>query len=121
MKDITQKNLWDVDHPYYCAENNFFSNDYVTEYESWDDFYSSEGHADQDMNCVFRWDWDTYNPADDDEEGDIENTLKLFYMLQRKGIFRIVLVKVQREDEPKIKEWLKLQYEYMQKLWEPFS
>lgn len=123
--------LWETDHPYYCSESNYFSNECGSEYGSWQAFHESEGSNDFDMNLVFRWDW-TPNDyvADDSPEGlreyadrfgekDHAWTLKVFWMGQRKGIFRCTEVKVCKADEPDVRAWLAKRAEHMRTLWEP--
>ena len=116
--------LWEVKHPYYCSESNYFDRGYSSQYNSWEEFLELEGDNDPDLNFVFRWDWKTYNAPDSDEYDPDEpetNEFQVCYVLQRKGIYRPVTVKVNREDEPKIREWLKSKMELMKEVWEPFS
>lgn len=112
--------LWEVDHPYYATQGNYFSNGYHADYGSWADFIEDQGDLDLDMNLVYRWDWQVPNP--DDYEADEElppETLDLFYVGQRKAIHRSVSVEVRREDEPAIREWLTVRAEHMRRVWEP--
>jgi hypothetical protein len=74
-----------------------------------------EGDEDHDMNLIFRFDW----VSDEDEEG--VEYLDLFYIGQRKGIFRTVRIIVTKEEEPVIRKWLQPRYEKILQLWEPFS
>lgn len=125
------KHLWDVDHPYYCNEGNYFAKavDCHSHHQRWQDFIAAEGDADLDMNLIFRFDWDAPHEDEDPEkgiawQGDIyyrDSLLKLFYMGQRKGLYRWVTVDVCRADEPAVREFLKIRWEHMRKLWEPFS
>lgn len=123
--------LWDVDHPYYCNEGNYFASydDCCAKYDRWQDFIADQGDSDLDMNLVFRWDWDAPREDEDPDkpikwQGD-ENyrdcQLKLFYMGQRKGYYRWVIVDVCRADEPAVREWLQIRWDHMQKLWAPFT
>lgn len=118
------KNLWEVDHPYYCNEGNYYSNDCGYEYESWEDFISDEGESDFDMNLVFRFDWDEI----DDESGENNfngdpsfrnGKLKIFWIGQRKGIYRYSIVDVCRNDQDEVKKFLIPRLEHLKKLWEP--
>ena len=126
---MTQR-LWDIEHPYYCNEGNHFasSNDCHAHYGRWQDFVAEQGDGDLDMNLVFRWDWEA--PRSDGRDTPIvwqgdENyrdcELKLFYMGQRKGLYRWVTVDVCRSDEPAVREWLSIRFAHMLKLWEPFT
>ncbi len=125
------QHLWEIDHPYYCSESNYFSNDCYNEYGSWESFVEYEGDSDFDMNLVFRWDWKAHDlSADDtvearreyaDRFGDRDHawTLSVFWMGQRKGIFRVTEIKVCKADEPAVREWLSLRAQHMRTLWEP--
>jgi hypothetical protein len=121
------KRLWEVDHPYYCMEGNYFAKGWIAQFASWQDFAEEAEGQDMDLNLLFRWDWDA--PTEDDaetikwsaDESVRESTLKLFYMGQRKGIYRTVLIRVAREDEPAIREWLKVRFEHLLTLWAPFN
>lgn len=123
------KRLWEIDHAYYCNEGNYYApgNDQpVARYSRWQDFIDEQGDADLDMNLLFRFDF--IPPRNDEEEivfvGD-ENyrdcTLKLFYIGQRKGLYRWVTVDVCRADEPMVREWLKKRWDHMKELWSPFE
>lgn len=122
------KRLWEIKHPYYCTEGQYFStqSNYqtITEFKSWHDFLEEWGDADKDYNFLFRWDWDEL----DSETG--ENTfngdeyyrngrLKLFYMLQRKGYHSCCIVDVCRADEPHVAKFLREHWEHMRVMWEP--
>jgi hypothetical protein len=121
------KHLWEVDHPYYCNLGNYFKNGCGENFGSWADFQESCKDEDFDMNLVFRFDW---QPPKDDDDNEIEfnhdenyreSSLEIFYMGQRKGLYRFVTVEVCRADEPAVIEWLKPRWERMRLLWEPFS
>jgi hypothetical protein len=115
--------LWEVDHSYYCSETNYFSNECHTRFRSWADFLSEEGDSDMDMNLVFRWDWREGAGWDLREfNGDMHyrnGRLCLYYIGQRKGLFRCVEVEVCRADEPAVREWLTPRMEHLFALWEP--
>lgn len=134
--------LWEVKHPYYCNETNYFasgkdSRDTQFNYESFEDFLSEWGDADPDMNLVFRWDWEeiTQEAYDElmEEEEESELTpftgddtvksghLKIFFFMQRKGYFCYTCTLVSRSEEPIIKAYLKEKWDYYKKLWEPLS
>lgn len=140
----TTERLWDVDHPYYCSESNYYVGGVPREllphrlpfpgidpwegftpydhqeFESWADFGWKD--SDPDMNLLFRWDWQTPDP-DDYEAGEERppEKLELFWMLQRKGRFMVVSFPVGRDEEPEIREWLQARFEHLLKLWTPFS
>jgi hypothetical protein len=126
-----QQPLWEFDHPYYCSESNFYSRDCHNSYSSWESFVESEGDNDFDMNLVFRWDWKADEYFDEDtidarreyasRFGDRDHawTLSVFWILQRKGIFRCTEVKVCKANEPAVRDWLTRRAEHMKLLWEP--
>lgn len=113
------KHLWEADHPYYCNQGNYFCNDDDLEsnYDSWDEFEKETKDEDLDMNLIFRFDWQLAN----EDTGLEHEELQLFYMGQRKGIYRWVIIKIDRKDEPKVKKFLKKRWEHMNKLWSPLS
>lgn len=120
------KHLWEVEHPYYCAEGNYYApgNDQPTAYfKSLADFMAEEGDADMDLNLLFRWDWREGAEWDlGNFNGDIHyrnGRLLLFFMGQRKGLYRWVEIEVCRADEPQVIEWLRPRFEHMLKLWAP--
>ncbi len=111
------KHLWEIEHPYYCSSTNYYSNDTFRQHESWADFYEDEMDSDMDLNLVFRWDWNL--PTEDNDF--YLYTLKIFFMGQRKGLFRCAAIKAQPEDEEAVKLWLQPRWEHLKKLWEPFD
>lgn len=122
------KRLWEIDHPYYCNEGNYYApgNDQPhAHHRSWAEFISEEGNSDFDMNLVFRFDW---KERDEDDEptynGDDyyrNGVLSVFYMGQRKGLYRWATVEVCRADEPAVLEFLRPRWEYLRQLWEGVS
>jgi hypothetical protein len=120
---MSAKHLWEVDHPYYCNEGNHFARESVeSTYRSWAAFLSEEGDCDMDYNLLFRWDW----TEDDDRPhtGDDyyrNGQLKLFWMGQRKGLYRYSIVEVCRADEPAVIEWLRPRLAHLLSLWEPLA
>lgn len=122
--------LSEYDHPYYCAEGNYYKNGQHLAYASWTEFYEEWGHLDDDLNAVFRWDWkkpdpDDYCPADCDghDDGDCdempEPALHVYWVLQRKAILRSTECPVTEADEPAIREWLTRKARYVAAIWEP--
>jgi hypothetical protein len=102
-------------HPYYCCDSNHHSNESCEEHENWKSFISEwGGELDLDMNHVFRFDlvvgeWGFYN-------------LKIYFMLQRRGVFYPVNIKRVQEDEvEEITTFLKPHFEKTLELWKPFS
>lgn len=126
------KHLWEIEHDYYCEESNFYNNDCCFKYKSWNDFLRGDNNKyliNENTRCynlLFRWDWQEIDEESGEQNftGDIyyrNGKLKLFYMLQRKGIFSIHIIDVCRADEPKIIEFLTPAWTYMKDLWKPIS
>lgn len=103
--------LRETKHPYHCSSTNYYSNDTHVEHPSWAHFLEAEGKADMDYNLLFRWDW---HPKSEDYEAE---TLELFFMGQRKGLFRAATVRVALENEPEIRAWLVIRWGHMKQLW----
>ena len=123
---MNTQHLWEVDHAYYCNEGNYYNNDCGAEYKSFADFLEEEGDSDMDYNLLFRWDW-VERDAETDEpsfNGDVyyrSGRLKLFWMGQRKGLYRYSIIEVCRADEPAVIEFLKPRMEHLFKLWAPLK
>lgn len=114
---MTARHLWEYEHPYYCSESNYFNNECTLRFSSWASFLKEEGDADLDMNLVFRWDWkDSELSADEDLNQD---ELCLFYVGQRKGLFRSVIVQLDKRDEGSVRDWLLARAAHIRVLWEP--
>lgn len=120
--------LWQVEHPYYCNQGNYYSQECGSHHPRWQDFLESEGDSDLNYNLLFRWDWEA--PRDEDAPGSPikwvgdENyrdcILLLFFMGQRKGLYRYVTVDVCRADEPAVRSFLQTRWDHLQMLWSPF-
>lgn len=115
--------LWEIQHPYYCNEGNYYApgRDQPTmTYESWAEFIESEGDSDLDMNLLFRWDWRKADP-EGKAWGNECDVLLLFWMGQRKGLYRWTEVHVNDADEEAVKTWLTGRWQYLKLLWEPLA
>lgn len=117
------KHLWECDHAYYCNLGNYFSNDCEEEYECWEDFATEYVDADFDYNLLFRFDWREGEgwelPNFSGDENARDARLYLFWMGQRKGVYRYTEVKVCRADEPEVLKFLQLRLDHLMRLWEP--
>lgn len=121
------KHLWEVDHAYYCNHGNYYSNECGAHFKRWQDFEEAEGDADIDMNLVFRWDWSETR----EDEGTGSNytgddyyrngELAIFFVGQRKGLFRYATVEVCRADEPRVIAYLTPRLKHLMELWAPLS
>lgn len=120
------KHLWEVEHEYYCNEGNYYASESVeASYRSFADFLAEEGDSDMDYNLLFRWDWkeggDEDSIAFNGDEHYRNGTLILFWMGQRKGLYRFSTVSVCRADEPAVLAFLGPRWEHLRKLWAPLT
>lgn len=116
IKTLSQLHEIAVTHPYYCAPNNYYSNESSETFNTWNDFMNEWGDADEDMNMVFRWDVS----LKDDEKPSNGYQMNVFYMLQRKGNFYPVTINyISEADLPQILEMITKWGEYMKKVWAP--
>jgi hypothetical protein len=117
--------LWEADHKYYCSESNYFSNDTFSSHKSWASFIAEEGDGDMDYNLVFRWDWregGDWGAGDYTGDDNYRNgLLQIFYVGQRKGLFRCVQVDVCRADEPGVRAFLEPRLAHLMALWGPLE
>lgn len=124
------KHLWEIDHPYYMNEGNYFSNDCHFSFESFNDFFAEWGDADMDYNWVIRWDWlvddnddevEGWVPPSDRKDTDISGILKVQIVGQRKAKLQSCSVRVCRLDETRVREYLSGYAAYMAQMWEGFD
>lgn len=123
-----KKHLWEVDHAYYCNEGNYYAagnNQPYLAHKSWADFIAEAGDDDLDMNLVFRWDWhegEGYELAEFNGDVNYRNgKFLVFFLGQRKGLYRWAEIEVCRADEPAIIEYLKPRLDHLLGLWEPLE
>lgn len=120
------KHLWEIEHPVSCEQGSYYAapnRGGHAEFDSWAEFLGEWGGSDDELNLLFRWDWNRPDPTDFDDEdlafGLPGGTLQLYYMLQRKAANKSVYVTVDLEDEPEIRSFLTRKAEVMRRLWEP--
>lgn len=122
---MTTKHLWEVDHPYYMTEGNYFSRDCHSTFKSWQDFLSEWENTDLDMNYVVRWDWlEGEDWGTGEFTGDVNyrnGRLMIQIVGQRKAALHSLEIEICRADEPSVIEWLTPRFEYAQIMWEPFG
>jgi hypothetical protein len=113
----TSAHLWEVDHPYYCQEGNYFKTGQHEHYASWQEFTTDTGFVDgdRDMNLLIRWDW--RKPGH--HEWDGAEYLLLFFVLQRKAWLLSKQIAVTEADEPAIRAFLAECAQAMRATWEP--
>lgn len=112
-------------HSYYCSDSNYYVNGFQNfgryEYADWHDFKvdwigNDAMELDDDYNHLFRFDI----IESEDKPGEFE--LHLFFILQRKGIFRpVVIHRITKEDMPEIEAFLSQRWQYMKSQWYEFS
>lgn len=118
-----------TDHRYYCSNSNYYVDGYQNfgrcDYDTWKDFIDEwcvsviNGKPiefDDDLNHLFRFD------ICERDEHSGEFSLHMFFILQRKGIFRPVIVrKITEADIPEIEKFLRSRWEYLKGQWSEFS
>ncbi|WP_371612898.1 hypothetical protein [Streptomyces clavifer] len=108
--------LWEADHPYYAAEGNHYKPGLHNLFDSWDDFTETTFYrGDRDMNLLYRWDWEKASSNDEDDS----ETLKLFFILQRKAIACSAEMPITTADESSVRAWLTECADTMRATWEP--
>ena len=106
-----------ADHPYYCSDSNYYSNEAGASWETMTDFLAEFEGADIDMNLVFRWD---IRQRDEDNPG--RYYAEVFMMHQRKGIFSPHHIKHINEGEAvRFRAYLEKHWNVMRALWEPLT
>ena len=106
-----------ADHPYYCSESNYFSNEAGATWETMTDFLAEFEDADVDMNLVFRWD-----VHQRDEENPGRCWAEVFMMAQRKGIFAPHQIKhINEEEALRFRAYLEKHWQRLQEVWSPLS
>lgn len=114
--------LYETNHPYYMSQGCYFDRGCHHEYESWEDFLEEWRESDIDYNWIIRWDWSTLEDMEltpinhEDEE-----LLQIQFFLQRKSYPISCYIRVNRDQEPEIKEFLNKYWLYMKEMWAPFS
>lgn len=109
-----------VDHPYYCSDSNFYSNEPRMRYETLEEFLEEWEDADIDMNLIFRW--DVHVRDEDNENFDDYGPYyaEVFIIHQRKGIFRPIWIDSVREEDYEIfTALLSKHYARLKEVWEP--
>lgn len=124
---MPEPHLWEIDHPYYCTEGNYFVSgtrwdEVHNEYDSWSEFLEEWGDSDHDMNLVFRWDWkrDDGEFVEEGEEPEPDK-LHVYWVLQRKAILRSTVCVVTEADEPAVRTWLAERAKTIAAIWAPLA
>lgn len=119
----TPKHLWEYDHPYYCAEGNFFKTGQHALFRSWEEFAETTFFVtgDRDQNLLIRWDWHSWRRRDPGLQGDSPDELLLFFVLQRKALLCSAGIAVTDDDEPRVLEFLRECGKTTAAIWEPVT
>jgi hypothetical protein len=119
---MMMKHLWEVKHTYYCNLGNYFDNNCGRHYKTFAVFLEAENGYDMDLNLLFRWDWKEEHERVFTGDVNYRNgQLEMFWIGQRKGIYRYSTVEVCRADEPAILEFLRPRWDHLSGLWAPFN
>lgn len=106
--------LKDYDHPYYCSDSNYYSNEPNLEYTTWGAFIDEFGDADIDMNLIFRWDIHLH------DNGDLY--MDIFMIGQRRGIFKPIRINyIPKDKGDEIEKFLMPHWNKLTELWKPLS
>lgn len=104
----------ETEHDYYCSDENYFKGDTKNTYNSWNEFKESNFYLSEDFNLLFRYDICQFYY----EDVVHIKTLKLYFVLQRKGFFVPAHVYIKEKDLPEIEKFLNDRFEYLKKLWQ---
>lgn len=124
MPDAATRHLWEYDHPYYCAEGNYFKPGQHGLLGSWREFAETTTFfsGDRDQNLLVRWDWLSWRRhPDPDLLGTGPDELHLFFVLQRKALWCSVAITVTDDDEPAVRAFLAKCGKTMAAVWEPVA
>ena len=93
MKKITFDDLL-VKHDYYCSDNNYYSQDAQSYFDTFSDFYEVMGETDVDRNLCFRFDIH--------ERDNLTYYAEIFIMQQRNGRFWPVFINSVTEEDTEL-------------------
>lgn len=116
------RHLWEYDHPYYCAEGNYFKAGQHERFGSWEEFAAGTSFfgGDRDQNLLVRWDWHSWRRHPDPSlRGDDPDELVLHFVLQRKALLCSAGIAVTGDDEPAVRRFLQECGKVLAAIWEP--
>ena len=114
-----------IEHPYYCSDSNYYSNEPSQRYKTVNDFLEAwNSHLKDDslidMNLIFRF--DVHQNRDDNDDLTDGYWAEVFIIQQRKGIFvPINIEKYESSDDEKFEDVLKRHWIKLKELWNPIS
>jgi len=115
-----------TNHSYYCSDTNFYvginENFGRSDYQTWQEFkelwLNEDFSIDHDYNHCFRFDIKPTFTENSHDPSTQEYSLHLYFLLQRKGIFKPVWIKsVYEKDMPEVERFLKGCWDYLQHQW----
>lgn len=113
------KELASANHPYYCSESNYYSNEASMHFDAMTDFLDAFEGADVDMNLCFRWDVKE-RMNDDHTAGTGLYWAEIFLMLQRKGKFMPCTIRsIEEHEVGRLERYLKMHAETLCEMWNP--
>lgn len=115
LTEAAGKHLWDVDHPYYWEQGNYYKNGCHSQASTWGDFYDEVKDWDPDMNLLVRWDW--HKP--ENGVNGVIGTLATYWVGQRKASLWSMECPVHPDEEPAVREWLRPRFAKLAALWLP--
>lgn len=111
--------LVSCEHPYYCSDANYFSNEPKQRYETATEFLDDYESADIDRNLVFRWD---VEPRGETGAEAGRFCAEIFMIQQRKGIFKpIYIAHINDTEAARFEQYLAKHFETIKALWAPFT
>jgi hypothetical protein len=105
-----------TEHPYYCSDSNYYSNEAETIYDSVSEFLNEMEYSDPDLNLCFRFDIREYDRS-------TKLYVEIFIMHQRKGRFWYVCCKSYNPEteSERLEKYLQKHWNLLNKLWTPIN
>jgi hypothetical protein len=116
-----------TNHCYYSYENNFYTNDYPTRYDTVSEFLDNMNGACVSMNYCFRFDIREYESDIEEEEYNEDKQglyVEIFIIHQRKGIYHPFICESYdpKTEGEALRSYLQIHYEHGRNdLWKEFS
>lgn len=119
MNDFVKlKKIEETEHPYYCEDQNYrasFNDGIPVINDSFEEFMEEMENTDFDMNLLFRFDI----KKDMLTEYPDKLSLHTYWVMQRKGDFRVFICPI--EDNPetleRLNNFLEKRYDHLKRIW----
>lgn len=103
---MADRHLWEIDHPYYGADGHINRCNSFAELRDWID------NLDEDMNHVYRWDWQDWSqPQHDglflDGEDRSRQEFRVFLVMPRKEACISGVCPIAHDQEAEVLAWLR--------------